>query len=275
MKLSPITFIIWGICACIVGLTFGYVNWAPNMKEASLRHDNQVAAETEAGKQGRAVKRVKDAQALVEAEAARWAALAATKSPGTDVARGGIDISVNGAKLIVTSQQFRDSVQAAVNKQLLVGGVKLVTEGPSITAPGESPSTILADYYNYPAIPFPVVIFDLGPVTVQGTYEQICANVRAWKNMPNYLAVADGLRIEGTSPNMTGTYDVSIVGYVHGSKLFSKLPEVPGAAGAATGGAGGPGGPGRAGGGGQGAPMNANKQAFMRNGGTPSANAGK
>lgn len=233
MKLSALTFYVIGFCLCIMGLTFGYVTWKPNNDETKALVANTNAANDEAAKKSRADKRVADAKKLVEAEAAKWRSIAAVKSPPPNLKDGGIDISENGAQLIVDSRQFRNSVQTAVNKQVRVGGVKLLTDGPFVTEPGQTASTILAEYYNYPAIPFPVVIFDLGTISVSGTYEQICKNVRAWSAMPNYLAVADGLRIEGTSPHMTGTYQVSLVGYVHGNKLFTTLPEVPGTGGPA------------------------------------------
>lgn len=247
MKLSPITFIIIGLCVCIMCLTFGFINYAPNMKETKARNDNRDLAQTEAGKRGRATKRVEEATKIVQQEAAIWRSIVAAKTPTTDLRSGGINVSENSAQLMVDSRSFCDAVQSAVNKQLRIGGVKIVGEGPKVPEPGESAATILADYYNYPAIPFPVVIFDLGTVTVTGTYEQICENVRAWSRMPNFLAVADGLRLEGTSPHLTGSYAVSIVGYVHAKRLFAKLPEVPGSTGAS--GFGGPGGPmGRGGG---------------------------
>ncbi|HLK13596.1 MAG TPA: hypothetical protein VKT78_02225 [Fimbriimonadaceae bacterium] len=264
MKLSAFTWILFGICGFIVCLTFGWVTMRPNQIETENRHTNQVAAETEYNKEKQANTRVKKTQEEIEKVAQRWREIAATKTPPPDLAHGGIDISRNGAQLMVDSRQFRDSIQTAVNKQLRVGNVKLVGDGPRIPDPSESASTVLADFYNYPAIPFPVVIFDLGTITVSGTYEQIMANVRAWKDMPNYLAVSDGLRIDGTSPNMTGTYSVSIVGFVHGNKLFPSLPEVPGTTVAGGGG----------GGGGQGLPGNS-KAAMGLGGGGRGPSMGK
>ena len=243
MKLSPITWIIFGICICIACLSFGYVTWKPNHDETVLRDANKAAADIEASKEGSANKRVNATVKEIENKAADWQRLAAVKTPSNDLRTGGINVSVSGNQLIVDARQFRDSIQTAVNKQIRIGGVKLIGDGPYILDPGQSPSTILADFFNYPAIPFPVVIFDLGTINVSGTYEQITANVRAWSRMPNYLAVADGLRIDGTSPHMTGAYAVSIVGYVHGNKLFTTLPETPGSGGGGTGGGGaGPGG---------------------------------
>jgi len=236
MKLSPFTFILFGICICIICLSYGFVVMKPNRDETANRRANEEAAKTEYGKENAARTRVKNATKLVQKAVEDWNKIAATKTPPASLAAGGIDISVNGAQLMVDSRRFRDSIQSAVNKQLRVGNIKLVGDGPRILDPSESAATILADFYNYPAIPFPVVIFDLGTVTVEGTYEQIMANVRGWKDMPNYLAVADGLRIDGTSPHMTGTYSVSMVGYVHGTKLFTALPEVPGSGGTGGGG---------------------------------------
>ena len=51
--------------------------------------------------------------------------------------------------------------------------------------------------------------------------------------MPNYLAVADGLRLDGTSPNLTGTYNLTIVGFMRTKSLAPDVPE--GAAVASTG----------------------------------------
>ena len=95
-------------------------------------------------------------------------------------------------------------------------------------------------------------------------------NVRAYKTMPHYLAVADGLRIDGTSPNLTGTYNLTIVGFIRAKKIAPAVNE--GAAAAATGGFGGtggfPGGPGGPGGfGGPGGPGGAGRGAGARGGG--------
>ena len=83
-----------------------------------------------------------------------------------------------------------------------------------------------------------------GGVVVQGTYAQIAANVRGWSRMRKYLAVASGLALSGTSPNLTGTYNLTIVGYIRGDKVYPAVPE-----GAAAGGAGGGAAPARPGGG--------------------------
>ena len=247
MKLSAGIWILWGFCIFICCIIGGWVVYQPNEGEAKARRANKEVADGESDKKPRAQKRLKDAVALVEKEVGVWQGIVAQKTPPTSVPAGGIDISENGAQLVVDSGHYRNSLQAAVNHQVKVGGIKLLSQGPIVTDPGESPSTILAQYYNYPAIPFPVVIFDFGTVSVEGTYEQIMANVRGWKNMPNYLAVADGLRLEGTSPHLQGTYSLSLVGYIRTKTLFPTLPEIPGSASTGAGGGFAPGAPAGAG----------------------------
>jgi hypothetical protein len=248
MKLSAGIWILIGFCICFCCLVGGWVTYQPNMDEAHNRDLNREAADNEHAKEPQAKKRLAGAVKLVEAENATWKTVSMEKTPPSTLAGGGIDIGEDGAQLVVDSRHFRDSMQTAVNHQVRVGGVKLISNpGPRVADPGESPSTILAEFYNFPAIPFPVVIFDFGTITVEGTYEQITANVRAWAHMPNYLAVSDGLRLEGTSPHLQGTYALSIVGYIRGHKLFSPLPEVPGSANGGAGGGGRGGGPGAAG----------------------------
>jgi hypothetical protein len=155
------------------------------------------------------------------------------------VSRGGINLNVNAFQLAVDTRRFRNNVQRAVNKQVISGGVKVLSLAPipgiDVNAPANS---ILASYYNYPTIAFPVVIYDLGQVEVEGTYEQILANVRSWSRMPRYLAVADGLTLSGTAPRLRGTYNVSIVGYIRTNGIFPPVPEAASAA--ATGPGGGP-----------------------------------
>jgi hypothetical protein len=57
--------------------------------------------------------------------------------------------------------------------------------------------------------------------------------------MPNYLAVADGLQITGTTPTMTGRYNLTVVAYIRGDKIAPPVPEGGAAPGGVQGGKGG------------------------------------
>lgn len=236
----PRTIWLFGISVGALLLVAGYRFYDPKNKEADMYLANAEELRTIAGDAKKAEKKIVDANKLVKQEEVKWNSYVAVRTPATEVSQGGINLNVNAWQLMVDTKRFRNNIQRAVNKQVISGGVKVIT-GPYV--PGiqdnDPANQVLASYYNYPAIPFPVVIYDLGTVTVEGTMEQIFANVKSWATMPRYLAVADGLRLSGTAPRLTGTYSVSIVGYLKDSGIY---PPVPEGAASAPGGAGGGGG---------------------------------
>ena len=266
----PLTIWLFGISVGALLIVTGLRFALPKNAEAELNKANAAQLREVAGDAKKAEKKIVDGNKLIKQEEAKWNAYVATRTPASEVSEGGINLNVNAWQLMVDTKRFRNNVQRAINKQVVSGGVKVIT-GPYV--PGiqdnDPANGVLASYYNYPAIPFPVVIYDLGQVTVQGTIEQIYKNVESWATMPRYLAVADGLRLTGTAPNLTGTYNVSIVGYIKDTGVFPAVPEGaasapsggvgggfggPGGPGGAPRGFGGPGGPGAFGGGGGAAP---------------------
>lgn len=252
MKLSSIPILSIGFAIFVIVMSWSYF-WVvgPNTEAANYWRENKTAQETEANKLAAAKRRVEKAKEMVEVKAAAWRATILTNTPAPTRAARGIDLSVNPYQLVIDSQGFRNDIQRAVNAQVRQGGVHVLS-GPEVPQPVYNANAILSSYYNYPAAGFPIVLFDLGQVTVTGTYEQITANVRSWSRMPNYLAVADGLQITGTSPDLTGTYNVTIVGYIRGKDVFPQIPDVDltgGGSGAGAPGGGAPTGAGAPGGG--------------------------
>jgi hypothetical protein len=185
-----------------------------------------------------AKKRVALAEQMVREREAAWSAIVATRTLPATLGEGGINLNQNSWQLVIDARKYRNNAQRAVNAQLKKGGVTVVN-GPAVPFPDETAPTILANYFNYPAVPFPVVIFDLGTVTVRGNYSQISSHIRSWSTIPNYLAVTDGLQIVGTSPQLTATYNLSVVGYIEVDALYPAVPEGGGAAQGPGGGGGG------------------------------------
>lgn len=224
--------------------------WLPNQDETKFNVDQANLLYAEGAKLGQAVKKKNSAVEAVKKAEAGWLPYVASRTPSASTAGTGININVNRLQLLLDTKRFRNNVQIAVNNQLKVGGVKVI--GPKV--PGvtdqDEPNNLLATYYNYPAVPFPVVIYDLGQVQVQGTHEQIMKNVRSWENFPHFLAVAHGLQLSGTAPTLTGTYDLSIVGYIRYDGMFGPVAAATSSSGGGAGGGGGApgGGFGRAGG---------------------------
>lgn len=243
------TIILIGVSILVMAVSYGlFQHYLPNSTEAGYYKAYADQLEAEGNNLPAAENRLKKAQELVTTKAGEWRAVVAAKTPQPDVYNRGINLNVDAWQLTVDTKKFRDNIQRAVNAQLVKGGVKVIGNGPQIPIPSDSASGILASFYNYPAIAFPVVIQELGQVTVEGTEAQIMENVRSWKNMPRYLAVASGLSLSGTSPRLRGTYSVALVGYIRGKDVFPAVPEgAPPAGGGATGGGrggfGAPGGP--------------------------------
>ncbi len=227
MKISPLTILIVGIALGVAALSFG-IFWylLPNAQETGYYTDYRDKLQAEADKMPLAIKRVEQAQATVDSMKQQWDRVVFAKTPGSTVATGGINLAANRYQLTVDARKFRDNVQRAVNAQLHKGGVKVVS-GVQVPTPPETENAVVESYFNYPALPFPVCVFDLGTVTVQGSFGQICQHMKAWANMPHYIAVASGLRLDGTSPQLTGTYNLTVVALIRGNKIS---PEITGVA---------------------------------------------
>jgi hypothetical protein len=242
MKIGFLSILFIGIAISIAVLSWAFFQkYQPTEENAQNQEAFAQQLQTEASKMPASLKRRKQAIEMVNETVKKWQEVVATRTPPTSLASGGISMAVTAWQMAIDVRLYRNSIQRALNRQLKAGGV-LVLNGPAIPFPSDNPSDVVANFFNYPAIPFPVVIFDLGQVTVQGTYEQIKANMKAWTHMPNYLAVADGLTLNGTAPILTGTYNLSMVGYIRGKVIYPTLKQAGPAPAPAAGGGGGGGG---------------------------------
>lgn len=256
MKFRPISILLLGFAVAIIALSYGFFfHWMPNMEEKRAYEEYKTQLDDVISKEKQAVKRVVEARSQVEQSMSKWSGVVATRTPSTTVATGGIDLGVTAWQLPVDGRSYRNTVQRMINKQLQVGGVKLPNGGPFIAPMGENQAEVLASL-NYPAYAFPVAIFELAGITVQGTFDQIMANYNAWGHVQHYIAMPDALTLNGTSPLLTGTYNVIIVGFIRAKDIFPPAPDAVlagGAAGGANPGGGAfggfPGGPGGGGGG--------------------------
>lgn len=230
MKLfSGWVWLVLSIAISLVILSYAvFMWWIPKQAYTASLNEYTQKLTTEANKLNATKNKLKKAQAEVQKKAQEWQAIVADKTPPKSLAGGGIDLSVNPYQLTVDARKFRDSMQRAVNAQLKKGGVTVVS-APAVPEPTDDPSTILADYFNYPAARFPVCVHELGQVTVRGTYSQISNHLASWSAMPNYLAVAGGLSLSGTSPELTATYSLVIVAFLKGDEMSVSVPSGGGA----------------------------------------------
>lgn len=236
MKLMSFTIWIIGISLALVLLCVGYFQfYQPNMTEARYNSEQADKLAAEGAKLASMKKKVQEAIQLRTDAVNTWQEIVMEKTPPTDLHNAGIDLSVNRYQLTVDVLLFRNRLQEKINHQIHMGGVKVLS-GPVVPDFPSDPSTIIEAGFGYPTNKFPVRVFDFGRVRVQGTREQIRENVEGWTRIPNLIAVADGLTIEGTSPTFTATYTLSVLMYVRAKDVFPPLPSGASNGGGANGG---------------------------------------
>ncbi|MER3403418.1 MAG: hypothetical protein C4336_04905 [Armatimonadota bacterium] len=84
-----------------------------------------------------------------------------------------------------------------------------------------------------------VLVYSLGTVQVRASsFENLLNHVRKWNELPNLLVLVDGLSIQGMSPNLVGSYTLTVFVYPrNGDNMGPPVPSAP-----STGGMGAPGG---------------------------------
>lgn len=252
MKISAWAILLVGFCVAAVALSYSYFKiYSPNQVDIANHVVRADQLQAVIALRPKAEQRVRQAQEVVAQRENRWNQIVATKTAPPRLSQGGINLAVNAYQLPMDVRTYRDNLQLLINRRMLIGGVTVVGTGPEVPMIPQEARAILSGFFNYPAIPFPVVILDLGTITVQGTYDQIIRHVKAWKDLPNYLAVTTGLNFTGTSPILTARYQVSLVGYIKGDVVYP-VPPGGGSAAPAPAGGGGPA-PARRGGGRMGA----------------------
>ncbi len=233
MKITPLTVLIFALCISAVIITIGLFNfYLPRTAEAKNYIDYAGKLQLEANKLPRQKKNVEEANQMTQEAAQKWQSeWVSWKTPPTSTANGGINLATNRWYLVNDAVRFRNRIQQDINRQLKVGGVKVIN-GPTVPSFPDNPLTIVEEGFGYPDYGFPVRVYDFGSVTVEGSMAQIRQNVQSWSNIPRYIAVTDGLRVDGTPPRLRATYNLSMVMYIQAKDIHPPVPEVPGEAGA-------------------------------------------
>lgn len=225
MAISPLTCWIAALSVGGAALSYGYFyNYAPMKAEEAAWIKNKEELESVISKKGQADNRVQKVAEQIVVRLGEWRDIVAVQTPGEGAANGGIDLSVNPWQLVINARSYRNRIQAQMNEQVKVGGVDVIN-GPVVPAFSQSATNIVESNFNYPAKPYPMLMLNLGQVSVRGTFEQISANFNAWNKIKRYLAVCDGLQFSGTSPNLSATYNVYLLGYIRGDKIGATVPE--------------------------------------------------
>jgi Tfp pilus assembly protein PilO len=103
--------------------------------------------------------------------------------------------------------------------------VRVVQASLQLPAPPTDPNEVNRKAY----------VYDLGQVTVQGTFENILKHAERW-NKFDRLVLMDGLTLSGNSPALTGSYTLRAFIFTHNTdKAGPAIPQAAAAAGGMAG----------------------------------------
>lgn len=214
-RLSPLTFAIVGfVLVAMIFSGFFFLKIKPEREEIGYYAEKSLELEgiISQDSRSRAVERVRNAMQKVRDAEVAWKQVTTWRTPSA----GTFNMTPNRWQLVVNTRRWHGRAESDLNRWVRRNGVALVSPPRLLVPyPTDQPNDLVQYYFNYPALPFPVAIWDLGTVTVQGTWAQIMQNVRSWSTIPGYIASVRGLSITGTGSRLQGTYGLTVVVYVN------------------------------------------------------------
>lgn len=214
-KLSSLTFIVVGVL--LMATIFAYF-WFMRINPANIEagyyeEQNRQLQEiiSDASKKA-ATERVRQALTKVRDAEMNWKATVQKRTPSS----GQMNLVPNRWQLTVNARRWHAVVERDLNSWFSKTGVRLVEPALlQVPFPTDLPNDLVRFYFNYPAFPFPIAIWDLGTVTVEGSYDAIMNHVRSWSRIPNYIVSVRGLSVTGTGNRLRATYGLTAVVYIN------------------------------------------------------------
>ena len=231
-RLSSLTYIVCGIVLVLItwaGFWFFSID-KTNKEIASWQaYDQKLDQVISQPSHKAASERVRKAYETVYAAEMAWKQIADTRT----VSAGRINLVPHRWQSTVNVRKWKPMVEQDLNNWVRRGGVRLLSP-PAITlpVPTDVANYLVATYFNFPALKFPVVFWPIGKVTVEGTYDHIMSHVRSWSKIPGYVASVRGLGISGGGNRLRGSYDLLVLGFVNTENVFGgdattgKIPDI-------------------------------------------------
>jgi hypothetical protein len=228
-------WIIGVVLSLIAGLIIYFMLWKPEMEKQVAEKSRFDAADQIAQQRPTFERELREANRKVVEANAKWARYDRALMPDIDV-----------SNLITGMRQLW-------NEQIKVLGpkiekflrqdksVQIVQASIALPPPPTDPNLVNQK----------VFVYDLGNITVVGTFRDILNHVTRWNSFDR-LMMADGLTLAGNSPRLAGTYNLRCFVFTHGTdKPGSQIPAATAGQGGGFSGGGFPGGgfPGGRGGG--------------------------
>jgi hypothetical protein len=139
-------------------------------------------------------------------------------------------------KMPVNTIDLRDRLQAWIRYPDMVREIgKKLESWPAKTGVQRLYTVVLPPPPTDPnAIPSLVLVYPMGAVQVRASsFEKLLNHVRKWNEIPNLVVLVDGLSISGMSPNLVGSYTLTVFVYPrNGDNPGPNVPSSPQAGGA-------------------------------------------
>lgn len=214
-KLSALSFVVIGVVLMLMIVTgFYFLKIQKDLAEVNMLAEKSEELNGIISKptQDAAVERVREAMNMVRDAEVQWKQITTWRTPSV----GTLNMTPNRWQLVVNTRRWHGKAENDINRWARRGGVTVVNPARILVPyPTDQPNELVQFYFNFPALPFPVAIWDLGTVTVQGTFDQIMQNVRSWSLIPGYIVSVRGLSVAGTGSRLLGTYALTAVVYVN------------------------------------------------------------
>ncbi|MCL6623428.1 MAG: hypothetical protein K6T17_02270 [Fimbriimonadales bacterium] len=236
-KLNPWTYVVCALVLIAITWAGFWFFSIGKLRQEIAEYQKQNAALDEIlspASQKRAQERLTEAYRRVYEAEQQWKVIAEKHTPPSSR----INLSPNRWQLTVMARRWHGQVERDLRNWITRSGVRIIAPveggqtGPFVPYPTDLPNELVELYFNYPALQFPVAIWDLGEITVEGTYEQVVRHVRSWNDIPGYIASVRGLAIEGTGNRVRGKYGLVVIAYINTPDVFGgpteggKIPDI-------------------------------------------------
>lgn len=216
-------WIIGAVLSLIAGLIIYFMMWKPGFERKAAADARWDTAHAVVVQEPQFKKELADAKKKVAEAKSKWVVYERRYMPRIDI-----------SDLITAMQQLwieQIKVLGPKVEKFLRDDktVRVVQAQVQLPPPPTDPNAVNQKVFEY----------NLGNVTVVGTFRNILNHVSRW-NKFDRLVLADGLTLSGNSPNLAGTYNIRCFIMTQGTDTPGT--PIPAAAGGTGGGFGGPGG---------------------------------
>ncbi len=208
---SIIRIISWFIIINIIGVWF-FLFLLPYYQEYRSLISQKEHIKQELDKKNIILKTIRDGEKLLERVKSDWTDLARDKASHLKLSSNGNLQVIDPWEVLVNVRNWRDHLQTSINRDFKNCKINVI-KGPVLPFPSSDPDEMMEKYLNYPALPFPLGFFTVGPVVVEGEYQHVLDHLYAINDRKGYIVSLNNIQLERSDYKVRGTYSMDMVSY--------------------------------------------------------------